>query len=434
MITMRRFAILLCAGSLVAGVGAADPEAETESLTIDTARSLALSRHPRVQMAELFERIAYESVAGARSSYFPTADAYADSVQAGNANTRILAGGLNNPSIFDRTATGVSVSQLITDFGRTSNLVASARLSAKAETANSAATRAEIILNVDTAYYRALEAMAVLNVANATVSTQETLTRLVEALARNHLKSDLDLSFAQVGLEQSRLVLQGAEGDARSTQASLSAALGYRQTHSFSLAEPTLVPGVAATAAAAADEALQDRPDLLRLRFERDAANSDAKAEKDRGNPVISAVGTMGVAVDHDNRLPNKYAAGGIMLDFPLFAGGDYIARERAAELRAQVADEALREAEDNVSRDVSVAWVNYQTARLRLRTTDLLVKHADEAYTLAQARYKAGSSSIVELNDAQLNATSARIADATARYEILVQASLLTYETGHMK
>ena len=122
------------------------------------------------------------------------------------------------------------------------------------------------------------------------------------------------------------------------------------------------------------------------------------------------------------------------MLDFPLFTGGATAARERAAALRAQVADEALRDAEDNINRDVSLAWENYDTAQKRLTTTDLLVKHANDAYTLAQARYRVGSSSIIELNDAQLNATSARIAEASARYEVLVQASLLDYETGHLK
>jgi outer membrane protein len=41
-------------------------------------------------------------------------------------NSRITAGGLNNPIIYQRAAAGVTVSQLITDFGRTPNLGASA--------------------------------------------------------------------------------------------------------------------------------------------------------------------------------------------------------------------------------------------------------------------------------------------------------------------
>ena len=181
---LRLFFLLMCAGGLMPAVLAADPEEAPAALTLAEAHSLALIRHPRVQIAELMERIANEAVVGARASYLPTADAYADSVRAGSNSTRILAGGLSNPVIYDRTADGIGVTQLITDFGRTSNLVASARLSAKAETANSEATRAQLLLNVDVAYYHALQAASVLNVAQATVTTQEVLARQVEALAR----------------------------------------------------------------------------------------------------------------------------------------------------------------------------------------------------------------------------------------------------------
>ena len=38
---------------------------------------------------------------------------------------------LNNPSIFDRAAGGLTVSQFITDFGRTHNLVLSAKSNAQ---------------------------------------------------------------------------------------------------------------------------------------------------------------------------------------------------------------------------------------------------------------------------------------------------------------
>jgi len=40
---------------------------------------------------------------------------------------------LNNPTVYDRAAAGVSVNQLITDFGRTTNLVSSAEFEAKAQ-------------------------------------------------------------------------------------------------------------------------------------------------------------------------------------------------------------------------------------------------------------------------------------------------------------
>ena len=59
---------------------------------------------------------------------------YANTVGAKNEGARILAGGVNNPSIYDRLAGGLAVSQLITDFGRTANLTASSKFQAQGGT------------------------------------------------------------------------------------------------------------------------------------------------------------------------------------------------------------------------------------------------------------------------------------------------------------
>jgi outer membrane protein len=49
----------------------------------------------------------------------------------------------------------------------------------------------------------------------------------------------------------------------------------------------------------------------------------------------------------------------------------------------------------------------------------------------LAQTRYDAGLGSIVELSTAQLNLTSAQIADTSAHYDYQSQRILLDYQIG---
>ncbi len=173
------------------------------------------------------------------------------------------------------------------------------------------------------------------------------------------------------------------------------------------------------------------RPELLSLRDEHDAALRYAKAERDSRLPTVEAVGVAGAAPTHDSHLPDDYAAGGVQLSLPLFAGGLYVARQHEAELRAQTDSELLRSLENNVIRDVRIAWLNFNNALEQLRSTDELVRNAAEAYDLAQARYQTGISSIVELSEAQLNLTSAQIADTGARYHVLIQQANLNYQTG---
>ena len=58
----------------------------------------------------------------------------------------------------------------------------------------------------------------------------------------------------------------------------------------------------------------------------------------------------------------------------------------------------------------------------------------ANEAFDLAQARYKAGSSSIVELSQAQLNQTEAEIAQAKAKYEYQIRNAVMSFQLGQLQ
>jgi outer membrane protein len=120
-----------------------------------------------------------------------------------------------------------------------------------------------------------------------------------------------------------------------------------------------------------------------------------------------------------------------VNLSIPIFEGGLYSARIKEAQLKAEAADALYTDRQNDVIRDVRVAWLSAQTAFERMRLTEELYKHAQRAYDLAEARYRAGGTSIVELSQAQLNKTSAEIARATAQFAYLTQLSILDFQTS---
>ena len=413
---------------------AADAEgpAPAQPLTLAQAHAIAVRNHPDIAAANYRAQAEHEVFVQSRAGLLPQVNLYGSQVHAGGENTRLMAGGLNNPTVFSRTAVGAGVSQLITDFGRTANLAASSRLQASAADHSALATREQVLLEVDRSYFGALQARGVQAVARQTVDTRQLLLDRVSILAANKLKSDLDVSFAQVGLEDARLLLERAQNDVDSTLAALSTVLGYREQQPFTLADEASVPvPAAADVAPLIGQALRDRPELASLRDQRDAALHLARSLRDARLPTISAVLAAGDAPSHDVRLPDSYSAGGIQVSVPLFAGGFYQARQREAELRARAAAESLRTVEDNISRDVRIAWLSLNNARERRRTTGQLRRYAANAYELADARYRAGSSSIVELSQAQLVLTAAQIDETTARYEVLIREADLNFQIG---
>src|SRR5580692_844236 len=152
-------------------------------LALADAERIALKQHPQIAQANYLVPAAQEAVTETRAGFFPSVSLVGDAVAADDQGTRILAGGLNNPTVYDRAAGGIQASQLITDFGRTANLTASSKYQAQAESQNANATREQVLLGVDVSYFDAVEARAVLNVAQQTLFTRQTLLDQITALA-----------------------------------------------------------------------------------------------------------------------------------------------------------------------------------------------------------------------------------------------------------
>ncbi len=279
--------IFLLLGAVFAAAAVAGETNAPPTLTLPDAQALALKNHPQIAEANYLALAAQEVVTETRAAYFPTVNAYGTAAGA-NAenNTRIMAGYLNNPSVFSRTAGGLQVNQLLTDFGRTINLSASSKLEAQAANQNLNTSREQVLLAADTAYFDALEAQAVLHVAQQTFDTRQLLLDRVTAMATNKLRSELDVSFAQVELQQARLLVLNAQNDADAAMAGLSTALGYRDYHQFQLVDQA--PPANAVTNDVTDliqTALSLRPELLSLRDSRDASVHFARAERDARLP-----------------------------------------------------------------------------------------------------------------------------------------------------
>jgi outer membrane protein len=399
-------------------------------LTIHDAEQLALKNNPQISVARLTALASHQVTRETRSALWPTAVANLTGVDSND--SRITAGALNNPIIYERAAVGATVRQLITDFGRTSNLVSSARLSEKAQDQNAVATQYQIRLAADQAFYGALQANSVTRVAQQTVAERQTVADQIGALFHAKLKSELDLSFANVNLAQAQLLLLDAQNNENAAMAALSAVLGYPTLQNFELVEDTAT--LSAPPAKVEDlinEALMQRPELLALNYQYEAAKKFQTAQRDLLFPSVEAAGAIGDTPVRNPILKNWYGAVGVNIDIPLFNGFLFTAREREAQLRAQAANENVRDMRDRISRDVRTAWLNATTAYSRLSVAQQLLQQSNLALDLAQTRYKLGLGSIVELSQAQLQQTQAQISSAQAGYDYRVAQAALRYATG---
>ncbi len=406
---------------------------QRQRLTQADAERLAVKNNPRVSVARLLALAQHQVVRETRSAELPTGTASITAEDAENAS-RISAGSLTASRLFEHAGAGGGFTQLITDFGRTSNLVASSKLQEKAQNANALASTEDIVLAADQAFFNALQAQALLKVAEQNVNTRQTTETQINELTKNKLKSTLDLSFADVNLSQAKLLLLDARNNVDSTMAALDAVLGLDRQVTFDLVQDdaTLEPPPTDV-----DQllqlAFQQRPDLQALTYSQQAAVKFSHAQRDQMLPSISAAGTVGSVPIRpaEYYLTNWWGGIGVNMDISIFNGFLYSAQAKEASIRAQAASEQSRDLRDKIVRDVRTAWLAANTAYQRVTVSDELLKEADLALKLAQTRYQLGLSSIVELSQAQFQQTDAAIGNTDAQYQYRLALATVNYEIG---
>lgn len=402
-------------------------------LTLADAQRIAIQNNPQYSSAKYTAAAVHQEPAQYRAAELPSLGGLLTGVGADN-GSRLAAGALNNPTVYSRAAGGIVASQLITDFGRTHNLVGMSNLQAQAQDQASENTRADVLLAATRGYFDVLRAQAVLKVAQQTVAARQLVFDQISALAQSQLRTELDVSFANVNLSDAKLLQLQAENGINSAEAELAAALGLPNQTTFDVADEPMPAALPAQADPLIAQAMQNRPDLKDLQLLQSAAERFTRAEHDLYYPTVSALAAAGGVPAGVSQVPDHYAAAGINVNIPIFNGGLFKARESEASLKAKAAAQNVADLANRITRDVRVAWLNATTALQRVSLTQQFVAQAQLALDLADSRYRLGLSSIVELSQAQLNLTSAQIESATARYDYQAQRSVVDYQTGVLR
>jgi len=426
--------VLLAGGMPLAGAQNQVSAAPAQVLTLAQAEATALANQPRMLAAQQRAQAAAEQIRESRSEYFPTIAFNATGVRVADPGTATAAGNITTSSVSDRFAYGGNLSQLVTDFGRTSALVARSRDQAAAQQDIATLTRAQVRLKIREAYYQVLGAEAVLRAARAALANRQLISRQLTELAQSQLRSTLDVQFADVLVNQADLAVVQAQSIVAQQRAHLATAMGLAAPVAAALSN---VAPVSEPLPAAPDRLLKQaqaqRADLQAAEAQQNAAKQFVAAERRLSYPTLNILAAAGQIPYHDYTLHDSYAAAGFNLSIPVFNGGLF------ASERAQAAHRAMATAQDalqlhlEVSEQVRDAWYSASEAYQSLAVTTRLVNTSKEALRLAQDRYNAGLGSIVELNEAQLNETSAEIQAANAIYTYLARRAQLDFAAGQL-
>jgi outer membrane protein len=407
------------------------------TLNLPDAVALALKNHPQVLASQAISQRADQITTQARSAYYPTLNGEITGAQA-DASSRLGAGVLNDPRLFTHFGTGLSLSQLVTDSGRTQNLVANAKLQAQASREDYRACRYDVILGVNQAYYEVLLAQQLVKVSQQTVDTRQSVVNQVSSLYQNQLKSKVDLSFAQVNLSDAKLMLLRANDRLISAYSGLAQALGTQTLVNYQLADQPMPATPPLAPDPLIQQAFQDRPELASARLQQQADQKFEYAERDLKRPTVTLTAVGGalpyiVPGSANPDIREGYEAVGVNVQVPIFNGHLFSARRQAAAYQLEATRQRQRDLQDRIARDVRASWARATTAYQAIAATEELLQQANMALQLAQGRYNLGLASIVELTQAQLGQTQAQVEDVNAKYEYQEDYAILQYNLGSL-
>jgi outer membrane protein TolC len=415
--------------------------ASVRAMTLAEALAHARAHHPAVRSALSRVAAAIADARVPRAQWLPAVTVAAQGFEATANNTtasyigvrgvdipriggtRVVSSGDWTPAL--STLAAVGATQEIFDFGRIAAQTAFADLASQAETNRADAERLRVTLLVKEAYYAVLGARAVERAADDARERARAHRDMAAAEVRSGLHPPIDLTRSDADLARFEVGTIRARGSLRSAQAVFAAAVG--------VAEPLLDAGGEAgpigplpPLAEMADLATTRDPIAREARSRVAAADALARAIAAETRPNLALTASFserggaaspssGPVTDGLPTVPNWDV--GLVLRWPLF-DAIVAARARAAAARAEVARADLSGVLQQQTSGLQQAYVALEVAVAALSALQRAVDASRANYAQAEARFKAGLATSLELADAEGVRTDAEIQLAVGEFE----------------
>ncbi len=427
------------------------PIAPGSQLTLKDAIGIALKFHPRRKEAVAQSGAATERVGEAQSALLPqlySTAQYLRSTANGIGNTQYYdVGGMfpresgrnhDLPSndfsqiadTYNNYIGGFSFSQFLLDFGRRHGYVEQRRFEAASAQARQQLVDLDLIFEVSQRYFGLLAARQMVRVYEKAVEQRQYHLHEAQVKASASLRPQLDVYVTQAELERAQLRLVDARNAVADGKVALDNAMGLSEAApDYQPADVLTYGKISDTMGALVRTSMHDRPDLAAIQDQIRAMGAQIKEYRSDFVPTASAVGgynAMGTGLPAVNNFNV-----GLVITWPMFNG--YLTTHQVQETRLE--QEALEHAIDDLRQrvilEVKTAFLDWQASLERIRRAERAVAASSVELELAEKRYEAGLTNIVELEDSQRHYTFDDADYANALYSFSLAGAQVDRATG---
>jgi outer membrane protein len=384
-------------------------------VSLEEAQRLALERQPQLRAAHGSTQAAQGRVEQSRSPLLPQLSASAD-YERTTQNYLFRPGGIQRPgqttswSSVGFTDSAITLTQLLWDFGQSSNRWRSAEASARSAGDQERTTRQQTILGVRTAFFNAVAFKELLAVARETLANQRNHLLQIEGFVRAGTRPFIDLSQARADFANAEVQVVNADNAYQRSKLLLNQAMGVEGQIDYDVPSEALPPqpGEDGALEPLLQIALQARPEVASATEQVKAQQLLIRSARGSYAPSVSVWASGVQTAATGSGYVGWDAAVGVSLTWNLFQGGLTNGMVHEAEGNLATAAAQLDVLRQQVRVDVDQALLAIRAAKAAVSSSRNALTAARQRLSLAEGRYRNGSGSVIELGDAQIAAANA--------------------------
>jgi outer membrane protein TolC len=296
----------------------------------------------------------------------------------------------------------------------------------------------EIVLNVRRAYLTAQLAREVLRVNETVLTNTQENFRTTSALYKAGLRPEFDAIRAEVQLANQTPAVVQARANYQMAVDTLRLLLGIDQSQPIEITEDLVRPASLDVVEPSIDEArrilLEHNPTLQTLSLSTEINQDLIDLRKADYMPTVAAFGTLRLASAADKPADldlHTIAYAGINVSMSLFNGFRTDAQIRQAEIVLAQSQQTYQQVSNALKTQLEITMRRIASARQRIGVSDKTIQQAEKGYRIATTSYKAGTSTQLQINDADLALAQAKLNQLNAVYEYNVALAELEQLLG---
>jgi outer membrane protein len=407
-------------------------------LTLDEAVQTARAHQPQLRQAHASTDAARALADEARAPLLPQVAAAA-SYDHGTANFIFRPGvppGTSNSSpvatAYNFFSSGITVYQLLYDFGQTSQRWRAQQASAEATAELESSTAQLLDLTVRATFFGARANKALVAVAEEAAANLQRHLEQTQGFVKAGTRPDIDLFQARSDLASAQVALINARNNYSQSRAQLNQAMGVEGPIDFDVADQSLgpTPDEDAPTEQLLGLALKARPELAALADLARAEQDNLGSVRGQYAPSIAAVaGAVEGGAEVDKQSWNAQV--GVSLTWLLYQGGATGAAVREAEAHIRGLTAQLDSQRQQIRLQVEQVRLALEAAKAAQGSAREAEANARARLASAEGRYQTGIGNIIELSDAQVAMTAASTQVVSAEFQLATARAQLIQALG---